>query len=288
MDKGHSIPVLDHGYVKLIDYMGSDELIVESARMSTNKGFNSWEADLPMLDFLYKNDHSTPFESGELLIEVQAPIVVFREWHRHRTFTYNEASARYTKMPDLHYIPAVDRIKKQSKKNKQMSSNDGFDESFCNEFIQEIKFEQDCIYQKYEDALKDGVVREIARINTPVSRYSKMRVKGNLRNWLHFLDLRMRENAQYEIRVYANAAAEIIKSIWPKTYALYEEYTLYASKLSRAQTKIMSNLVMLLTSNMTNDLPLKSLIADSLNISDTIEIDTKFLELLQTLKISKI
>ena len=118
MEIGHTINVLDHGYIKLIAFMGTDESIIEAARMSTNKGFISWEKDAPLLDYLYRNEHSSPFESCELVVEMMMPIFVCRELVRHRTFSYNELSARYTKMPNLHYLPEKDRIKKQSKITK--------------------------------------------------------------------------------------------------------------------------------------------------------------------------
>lgn len=243
MEKGHTISILDHGYVKYINHMGCDEDIIETARMSTNKGFLNWDSDMELLEYLYEMRHTSPFESGELVVEVQAPIMVFREWHRHRTQSYNEMSARYTKMPDIHYVPTFDRIKKQSKTNKQSSSSSDLDTEIKDNFINEIRLEQKTVYAEYEKFLYQGVAREVARINTPVSRYSRMRAKANLKNWLGFLDLRMRDNAQWEIRQYANAVAGIIKELWPRTYKLYEEYTLYAVSFSKSEKEILKKAI---------------------------------------------
>ena len=231
------ISVLDHGYVSLVGTMGTDESIIEAARMSTNRGFEGWVRDARLLEYLYRNQHSTPFEMCELAIEVQAPLFVIREWQRHRTFSYNEASARYAKMPDVHYVPDKIRMVKQSSSNHQGSSEEPLRVDMAEDFVNGIRREQEASYSRYETMLEYGLVREVARVNTPVSRYSKMRVKGNLRNWLHFLNLRMRDNAQYEIRVYAHAISDIIAEYWPRTYALFEEYDLHGVRLSRTEAE---------------------------------------------------
>lgn len=231
-----TINVLDHGYVKFIDSMGSDQTIIEAARMSTNKGFEGWEKDFNLLDFLWRHHHATPFEMCELALEVQAPIMVFREWHRHRTQSYNEMSARYTQMPNLHYLPTPGRIQKQSKTNKQGSA-ESVDPEYAEMVLGELRAEQDQVYEHYEQVLSEGVAKEVARLNTPVSRYSKMRVKTDLRNWLAFCNLRMRPNAQWEIRQYANAVSIFIQKIWPKTWQLFEEYDLFGVQLSRTEMR---------------------------------------------------
>jgi thymidylate synthase (FAD) len=282
MQKGHEIKVLDHGYVKLIDWMGSDAAVIEAARMSTGRGFVSWDGyrrcraevdgvicdlpqtgtsrrcddcgnadlwqnfprgDLGTLDYLYRNKHMTPFEcGGEMMIEVQAPIFVFREWHRHRTASFNEFSARYSQMANLHYVPDEDRIQKQDDVNKQ-GSKGSFDPLYADAVAFDFRHEQEMVYENYDRLVKEGVAKEIARINTPVSRYSKMRAKTDLRNWLGFLNLRMRQNAQYEIRQYANAVAELIKGLWPKTYALFEEHDLYSVTLSQEEIRVVRDLL---------------------------------------------
>jgi thymidylate synthase (FAD) len=249
MHKGYEQKILDHGYVRLIDWMGTDETIVEAARMSTKGGFVSWDpyeghadGDAGLLEYLWKNNHATPFEMCELAIEVQAPIMVFREWHRSRTQSYNEMSARYTVMPNLHYVPEKGRLIAQATKNKQAASVGDKEFADIDTALSMIDSEQDDIYSHYEEMIAHGVPKEVARINCPVSRYSKMRAKTDLRNWLHFLNLRMRPNAQWEIRQYANAVAEIIEELFPRTYQLFEEYTLHAESFSRTEMVMLRKL----------------------------------------------
>lgn len=280
MMASEQVKVLDHGYVQLIDKMGSDESVVEAARMSTGKGFISWDpydrcdkcelviarkpnealpfahksegeegscfphkwasapnGDLGLLDNLWRKRHATPFEMGILCIQVQAPIMVFREWHRHRTQSFNEFSARYAIMPNLHYLPDASRIQKQSTANKQGSAG-LMGAEFTTECLSTLEEEQRLVYEEYEYMAEQGLAREVARINTPVSRYSKMRASGNIRNWFQFLNLRMRPDAQWEIRMYANEVAKLIQTHWPKAYALFEEYDLYAAHFSRSELRL--------------------------------------------------
>lgn len=283
---GRKVKVLDHGYVRLIDAMGTDESIVEAARMSTGRGFISWSpyvrckkcqacwwqqdtprplvgllpgfeckaccdnvpfdqvqwekfpnGDLGLLTSLYRDGHSTPFEMSECAFEIQAPIMVFREWHRHRTQAYSEFSARYAQMPDLHYLPALERFQKQSISNKQGSA-EVLPPDIADVYRTEFEGQQEEIYAHYDNLVTHGLAKEVARLNTPVSRYSKMRAKTDLRNWFGFLNLRMRPNAQWEIRQFANAVAETIKELWPKSYALFEEYDLNGVRLSATEAKL--------------------------------------------------
>lgn len=183
------ISVLDHGYVKLIDVWGSDERIIEAARMSTAKGFQGWgteyaPGDEKLLRYLWQHKHHTPFEMAGMTIEVQAPIFVFREWHRHRTQSYNEMSARYIQMPNLHYVPSVQRLLAggQDQRNKQGSTYLPLNEEDLEAIRQRIARTQEAIYEEYEILLGVyGLAKELARINTPVSRYSRMRASANLR-----------------------------------------------------------------------------------------------------------
>jgi thymidylate synthase (FAD) len=258
--------VLDYGYLKLKHTWGSDEEIIETARMSTDKGFLGWDPgpcpscagngviqksdhDIPCTDcggkgtvpgdskllrYLYEHKHSTPFEFAGLTIECQAPIMVYREWHRHRTQAYSEMSARYVQMPNLHYVPSVRRIIESSKKSGNRQASGGgvlripglsstSDISHAEEIRQHIRYEQQAVYKSYEAMLSFGVSKEIARLNTPVSRYSRMRATGNLRNRLAFLTLRMDLTAQFEIRQYAWCIADVIERAFPRTWALHFE-----------------------------------------------------------------
>lgn len=285
--KGRQVQILDHGYVKLVDFMGGDESVIEAARMSVGtKGFVGWKAyqrckkcgftmfidqsgaiygdgscptingatvhdyeiaprgDLGLLEFLLKNWHTTPFEMCELVVEVQAPIFAFREWHRHRTQSYNELSARYTQMPDLHYVPDKSRLAAVKSKNKQESSLSESDAALLDPdaALDQIVEQQREIYALYDELIKKGVPKEVARINTPVSRYSRMRAKTDLLNWLKFLNLRMRPNVLWELRQYANCLGEIIDQLFPRTYQLFEEWWLYARSFGRTELKALNDL----------------------------------------------
>jgi thymidylate synthase (FAD) len=266
VDVGKEIPVLDHGYVKLITHWGSDEGIIEAARMSTDKGFKGWKqpeywvcpvcqyrmhpalrkgelgpptcnqqhetismeveetptGDEKLLSYLWRNGHTSPFEQAGVIFEVKAPIFVFREWHRHRTQSYNEMSARYTPLPDENYVPTVERILTDSGSNKQAQGTGK--QLHVNEAE---TFRRDLIHSyeeaeiQYKHALHVGVPKELARLIIPVGRYSKMRAQAVLWNWLRFLQLRDAPNAQYEIREYARVISEVIKELFPRTMFLY-------------------------------------------------------------------
>lgn len=223
--------VLNHGYVEAVEHWGSDEAIVEAARMSTAKGFLGWgdpekPGDEKLLRYLWEHQHTTPFEMAGLAIEVQAPIFVLREWHRHRTQSYNEMSARYVPLPDLNYVPTVERLLMNSQTNKQAGTAAGAAEltpGMAEDFRRELRDMYHHQERLYQGALEIGVPKELARIHLPVGRYSCMRAAANLRNWLAFLALRMDPSAQWEIRQYAQAVGEIIAERFPRTWPLFLE-----------------------------------------------------------------
>lgn len=239
--------ILDHGYVNLVETWGSDERIIEAARMSTGKGFNGWgpvhletcpasnpmsfgacvceskSGDEKLLAYLYTHKHMTPFEMAGMIIEVKAPIFVFREWHRHRTQSYNEMSARYIPLPNENYTPTVERLAMQGGVNKQAQSVGG--KSLTTTDAEYFRLQLGKVYQQtqslYEDGIKLGVPKELARLCIPVARYSRMRASANLRNWLQFLTLRMDPAAQWEIRQYANTVGGLIAEHFPHTWELF-------------------------------------------------------------------
>lgn len=244
--------VLDHGYIELIESWGSDERIIESARMSTFKSFRTWgdaehirqcpnfgdklpryplkcemcnafAGDETLLEYLYKNDHLTPFEMAGATFEIQAPIFVFREWQRHRTQSYNELSARYTPLPYLDYHPTLERCLNSSKKNKQAGSVAESQPEEIEEWLAELERMYALIEGHYRSGLAHGVPKEIARTILPAGRYSRMRASANLRNWMQFLTLRMDESAQWEIRQYANVVAETLEVAFPRSMKLFTE-----------------------------------------------------------------
>lgn len=228
------ISVLDHGYVAKVEVWGSDRAIVESARMSTQKGFLGWgpdedgkPGDEKLLGYLWRKAHSTPFEFAGLIVEVQAPIFVFREWHRHRTQSFTEASARYSPLPSVDYVPTVERLMLGGGHlTKQAGAIAGAREltrdaaEAFRQMLQESYSESENCYQS---ALAAGVPKELARVMLPVGRYSTMRATANLWNWLHFLNLRLAENAQWEIRQYAQAVSDILTDAFPRTMGLFQE-----------------------------------------------------------------
>jgi thymidylate synthase (FAD) len=246
--------VLDHGYIMHVESWGSDERIVEAARMSTGKGFLGWgpvcgecgtgkatpgdlcekgcgraekPGDEKLLRFLYSNSHMTPFEMAGMTIEVQAPIFVFREWHRHRTQSYNEASARYAPLPDVNYVPSVDRLLlgggHLTKQAGTLAGAGVLDSVGAEAFRRKVAARYAQLEEDYQSALTDGVPKELARIILPVGRYSKMRASANLRNWLAFITLRADPAAQWEIRQYAVAVGELLAESFPRTWSLFAE-----------------------------------------------------------------
>lgn len=237
------IPLLDHGYLKYIVHMGDDLTPLEAARMSTGNPTGTDPAkDAATRDYLWRHAHATPFEMAVLQIEVQCPLFVRSEWHRHRTQSYNEASGRYMEMPDIQYLPLFERLQPQSQANKQGSEGD-LPEDLRSEMLRRMESEQRQVRANYEWYLEQGLAREVARINMPLSQYTRFRAQANLRNWLHFLNLRMAPNAQHEIRVYANALATIIQHLWPETWAVFEEHTLSATSFSKTERAVLADLM---------------------------------------------
>lgn len=233
-DESTPIYVLDHGYIDFIEDWGHGKSqereagIIEAARMSTNKGFNGWELDRGLLTFLYTHRHMTPFEMAGMTIEVMAPIFVYREWHRHRTQSYNEMSGRYIPLPDYNYVPAPENLlerceaaandpNKQAKGTSIIVPSKSDISFWLGNLTAAYNHAQVC----YENGLRLGIVKECARLPVPVARYSKMRASANLRNWLAFLTLRMDPAAQWEIRQFANAVGTIISKQFPETWRLF-------------------------------------------------------------------
>lgn len=247
------IRVLDHGYVMFVEagghgHAGVEESgtsynqtghsvpfdmecgIVEAARQSTQGSFRGWEEDEKLLRSLYLSEpqHATPFEFADMTAEVHAPVIVFREWHRHRTQSYNEMSARYSPLPDVNYVPEWEVLKARGEaaeksRNKQEKGVAPWDEQAAKVWLDELPYDYEACQSAYTKGLNAGVPKEIARVILPFGRYSKMRVKANLRNWLAFMTLRYDPQAQWEIRQYAAIIGEMLKTEFPRTYALYVE-----------------------------------------------------------------
>jgi thymidylate synthase (FAD) len=206
------LDVLDHGFVELIDRMGDDYRILQSARVSTGgEAKKGDESDRGLIRYLFRNQHLTPFEQVTLTFHVKAPIFVVRQWFRHRAASYNEISARYSELPGEYYIPEEWRL--QGVKNHQGSG----DAVPAGELAEELDFKYDEALKvaddTYRNALRKGVSREMARFVMPVAQYTEFYETINLRNLFHFLELRLHEHAQLETRAYADAIYRILKTI---------------------------------------------------------------------------
>lgn len=234
------IKVLDHGYVEFVEAWGlgiqpandDEEIdfergIIEAARQSTQGSFRGWEEDEKLLKFLFSNQHNTPFEFAGMVLEVQAPIFVFREWHRHRTQSYNEMSARYAPLPALYYLPKMDNLMERgnaASKNRQAQGMTGdLVWQIADGWLKKLNKWYTESEELYQDALKFGIPKELARLSMPVGHYSRMRASASLRNWLAFCTLRCAPNAQWEIRQYADSVANILSQTFPRTFALWAE-----------------------------------------------------------------
>ena len=219
MKRGDSVQVLDHGLIRLVDYMGGDLAISRNARVSYDA--EPREEDKGLIKYLLMNGHNTPFESTCITFEAKAPIFVFRQWHRHRTQSYNELSARYRELPEEFYIPELSEITTQSADNKQMRTKEQHPEA---EQIQlSIIGANRASFQIYKQLIRQGAPRELARSVLPVGTYSHMFATANLFNWYRFCKERSHEHAQKEIQVFSNAILTFLDDIAPIATAVFRE-----------------------------------------------------------------
>lgn len=240
---GKEFQCLDNGFVRLVDFMGDDSSIVQAARVSYGKGTKSVRQDRGLVRYLMRHRHTTPFEMVEFKFHVKLPIFVARQWIRHRTANVNEYSGRYSEMKDDFYTPEISNIRPQSKSNKQGRGNEVFDNNEANVIKNKINNYQTQSFNHYEDLLETGLAREIARINLPLSNYTEWYWKIDLHNLFHFLKLRMDSHAQYEIRIYAEKMAEIVKAVVPVAYEAFEDYSLYGSNFSRIELLVINDIL---------------------------------------------
>lgn len=222
---GNPTPLLDHGFVRLVDVMGDDNAIVQMARVSYGEGTKKKSSDKGLIRYLMRHRHTSPFEGCEIKLHCKMPIFVARQWVRHRTASINEVSARYSTLPDEMYLPELDRIQTQSPINKQ-GSGEALDTQTAD--AMQMLMQEGMQYSRlaYDHSLNHNVARELARINLPVATYTEWYWKIDLHNLLHFIHLRTDSHAQHEIQVYAQAIGEIVKSWVPLTWEAYEDYRL--------------------------------------------------------------
>lgn len=215
--------VLNHGHVILLEMMGNDLSIVRNARQCYDADWRVGEdekGDARLIYYLWKNRHTTPFEAVTFTFGIKCPIFVARQWHRHRTWSYNEVSARYVELPEEFYVPELDKITTQSASNKQARTDEQHRDAAL---IQEI-IREDCkaSHETYKDLLERGCPRELARSVLPVATYTRFSGTVNLLNLFRFLELRLHAHAQYEIRVYAEAMLDLIRPIVPVAVSAFE------------------------------------------------------------------
>ncbi|WDM85781.1 FAD-dependent thymidylate synthase [Ehrlichia sp. JZT12] len=234
--------VLDKGFIRLVDYMGSDESVVQAARISYGRGTKSVSQDAALINYLMRHSHTTPFEMCEIKFHIKLPIFVARQWVRHRTANVNEYSARYSVLDHEFYVPERDQIAKQSEDNAQGRGSSLSDEDA--QYVTDLLIDDsNRVYETYNKFLEKGVSREISRVNLTLNYYTEWYWKIDLHNLLHFLKLRSEVNAQYEIRVYAKTMLEIVKKWVPLTYAAFMEYSLESQNFSKSALDVVKKLI---------------------------------------------
>ena len=248
------LPVLDHGFVRVVDYMGDDTSIVQSARVSYGKGTKKVSTDSGLIKYLMRHRHSTPFEMCEIKYHVKLPIFVARQWIRHRTANVNEYSARYSILDKEFYLPAKENLAAQSRNNRQ-GRGDLIDGEQANDILKILKEDAEKNYNDYETILnerrdgtivnesKKGLARELARMNLTLNTYTQWYWKTDLLNLLNFLSLRADDHAQYEIRAYADVMIDCLKKWVPITYEAFMDYRVGGMELSSKGRLVISKMI---------------------------------------------
>jgi len=237
------LPVLDHGFVRVVDYMGDDAAVVQAARVSYGKGTKKISTDAGLIKYLLRHWHSTPFEMCEIKYHIKLPIFIARQWIRHRTANVNEYSARYSVMDREFYIPAAEHLAAQSESNRQ-GRGETLSGDRAKEVLKILTDDAQHCYDNYENMLnvredgtvvdenKDGLARELARMNLTLNTYTQWYWKTDLHNLMHFLRLRADAHAQYEIRAYADVMIDTLKRWVPLTYDAFLDYRQGAAHIS--------------------------------------------------------
>lgn len=248
------IPVLDHGFVRVIDYMGDDSAVVQAARVSYGRGTKKVSEDSGLIKYLMRHRHSTPFEMCEIKFHVKLPIFVARQWIRHRTANVNEYSARYSILDREFYVPAPKHLGAQAVVNRQ-GRGDVLEGEEAASVLALLRSDAEAVYAHYEEMLngredgtvidpsRQGLARELARMNLTLNYYTQWYWKIDLHNLLHFLSLRADPHAQYEIRVYAEAMLDVVKRWVPAVCESFEEYRLGGTHLSRTGLSVVKRLL---------------------------------------------
>ena len=249
-----AIPILDHGFVRVIDYMGDDTSIVQAARVSYGKGTKQVSTDSGLIKYLMRHWHSTPFEMCEIKYHIKLPIFIARQWIRHRTANVNEYSARYSILDKEFYLPSKENLAAQSKSNRQ-GRGDILTGDQANEVLNLLKNDAERTYDNYETMLnqrydgstidenKSGLARELARMNLTLNTYTQWYWKTDLLNLMNFLRLRADSHAQYEIRAYADVMLDTLKKWVPITFEAFMDYRVGGTEVSSKGKKIIKDLI---------------------------------------------
>ena len=249
-----AIPILDHGFIRVVDYMGDDTSIVQAARVSYGKGTKKVSTDSGLIKYLMRHWHSTPFEMCEIKYHVKLPIFIARQWIRHRTANVNEYSARYSILDKEFYLPASENLAAQSQNNRQ-GRGDVLEGDQAKKVLELIKGDAEQTYNNYETMLNErydgsvinkngvGLARELARMNLTLNTYTQWYWKTDLLNLMNFLRLRADSHAQYEIRAYADAMLHTVKKWVPITYEAFMDYRVGGTEVSAKGKTIIQKLI---------------------------------------------
>src|ERR1700719_2870631 len=248
------LPVLDHGFVRVIDYMGDDAAIVQAARVSYGRGTRKISEDQGLINYLMRHRHTTPFEMCEIKYHVKLPIFVARQWIRHRTANVNECSARYSILDNEFYVPAPEHLAAQAKTNRQ-GRGQVLEGAAARRVLDLLRHDAERAYAGYAELLNEdaagnpadptwpGLARELARMNLSLNFYTQWYWKTDLHNLMHFLSLRADPHAQYEIRAYAEAMLETMERWVPLAHAAFLEYRMNAALISAGGLKLIQRML---------------------------------------------
>lgn len=249
------IHVLDHGFIRVIDYMGDDSSIVQAARVSYGRGTKKSLQDKGLINYLMRHSHTTPFEMCDIKFHIKLPIFIARQWIRHRTASVNEYSARYSILSNEFYIPEKRHLMPQSTVNKQGRSEDRLPDNVADRFLAIMREDAENCHKHYVEMLNEdangniidentvGLTRELARINLTLNTYTEWYWKINLHNLLHFLALRADPHAQYEIRAYADIMLNIVRDWVPYAYEAFLEHKMHGTRISQKGMEVVRKMI---------------------------------------------
>ena len=236
-------PVLDKGFVRLVDYLGGDERIAQAARVSYGEGTKTYRENRGLIDYLLRNEHTSPFEQVNFTFHLKMPIFIARQWIRHRTARVNEISGRYSVMKDEFYVPDGKNIAAQSESNKQGREEQPVPEAMQKAVRTMLERDQRALYASYEELLDQGVARELARINLPLSLYTEFYWQMDLHNLFHFLNLRTHPHAQLEIRSYALVILGIVEKVCPLACESFKKHVIGGVRFSKPELQQLRRLL---------------------------------------------